>query len=607
MPNRITQPVRGNLQPREHLRSSTIREFDGGLNIIDSDLNLDSRFSKVLQNMYRSPDGTQSIRYGTRLFSALSGDSKIINMRYFADRLICVRSDGTVVSVDGTGRAVTIWSETIANSLPDTPSGWSNVFTFCDFTTFRSDLIITNGVDKPLIVSPDLQCQYLFDLGTGTNINTPVTKYVTSVDEFTIMAGDMINPTLLHISNQRSSGTWFNDTAPNNATQYDIGPYVANGDDFVKGIIGFRNQLIVSLEEQIVIVRLGEFTDAGEHVPRVEDVIPQHGTVSNRAMQSLGDDLLFADNVGVPSLKRSVFTETLRPERVSELIDPEIQRRLQRLSTAALEDRVFSVYNRNEGQYMLFIPNNALEEDTNETICFAYMKIDSLKVEAWAEFRGWNWSSAARSAQGRIFFSQDNNIFIYGSRDDELHADLIGYAETWSDGTTWTDNTGWLVAVDDLTELDYQTGLPITFDWQQPWADFDNRSIVKHMRYIGIETTGTARFTFDTFVDNIFEDRSSIGLKFADNTSFDDGTGWKDEIPVYIPARSMDFLGGDNLGFGGHPFGQNYGAGRVTSDERLFSWPLRGKIFKIRVHGTTDKPLKFASIYVDYMQGSIRR
>lgn len=50
------------------LLTTTIREFDGGLNVINDDLNMDTRFSKIENNVFNNIDGTKSKRYGTKFF-----------------------------------------------------------------------------------------------------------------------------------------------------------------------------------------------------------------------------------------------------------------------------------------------------------------------------------------------------------------------------------------------------------------------------------------------------------------------------------------------------------------------------------------------------------
>ena len=50
------------------LLTTTVREFDGGLNVVNSDLNMDTRYSKVETNIFNNIDGTKSKRYGTKFY-----------------------------------------------------------------------------------------------------------------------------------------------------------------------------------------------------------------------------------------------------------------------------------------------------------------------------------------------------------------------------------------------------------------------------------------------------------------------------------------------------------------------------------------------------------
>ena len=148
--------------------------------------------------------------------------------------------------------------------------------------------------------------------------------------------------------------------------------------------------------------------------------------------------------------------------------------------------------------------------------------------------------------------------------------------------------------------------MPIRFDWQLPWADFDKRMNVKVSEYIGFDTTGTARFSVDMFVNNFYYDRTDPGEEFVDGTLFDDDLGFYRVEPVYDPALTMEFLGGDTPGFGADGFGMNFGGGRVSNDERLFSFAMKFKLMKLRMYGETMKPLRFVSLSMAYKDGSVR-
>jgi hypothetical protein len=125
-------------------------------------------------------------------------------------------------------------------------------------------------------------------------------------------------------------------------------------------------------------------------------------------------------------------------------------------------------------------------------------------------------------------------------------------------------------------------GEDVVFEWELPWADFKHRMDIKYTRYISLDTTGSARFTMETYVDNI-----------------------RDQ-PAYT---SVPFLAGSGLGYGhdGYGTGLYGGGGRRASEERLFAITAKFKLMKLRFFGSTKEKLRFISISIAYLHGSIRR
>ena len=110
-----------------------------------------------------------------------------------------------------------------------------------------------------------------------------------------------------------------------------------------------------------------------------------------------------------------------------------------------------------------------------------------------------------------------------------------------------------------------------------PWLDFQNRATSKNSRYLALDTRGSGEFTVSMYVDNILS----------------------------APALSMDFSGGEQGGFGNGP--QPFGGGRNTAYKKLYAWPAKFQIAKLRFFGTTDSQLAFVSVTVHYAQGSVLR
>src|SRR5580765_485284 len=90
---------------KEQLQFSTVRSYEGGLNVADTDLNMSPSFAKVLDNMERGTDGTLSVRPGTKFFHKSANTSDIINIYYFNAFVITAHANGKLYKIDGAGTA----------------------------------------------------------------------------------------------------------------------------------------------------------------------------------------------------------------------------------------------------------------------------------------------------------------------------------------------------------------------------------------------------------------------------------------------------------------------------------------------------------------------
>ena len=646
-----THKVRG----QKALVSQTIREFDGGWNVIDNDLNLQLKYSTELENMIRKDDGSLGIRWGTKLFATIPvGAETIINHEYFQDHLIVVGSGGTIWRVDASGVSTVIW--------PEGGGSWIGS-PFVSFATFHDHLIICNGVDKPLRV--DLfnvpECRFLVDEGTGLNGNTPVCKYVAVINEFVCMAGDPLEPALLYISSEGTSGTFVGDPGvDNNAVNIATTKKISVNNQVINGIARYRDLLVVQFDDALLLGVLGTIIDNGDdvvapakqyiHEPDFSDAIEAHGCVSHRSVQFLGDDLFLADLVGVAAIARTAISDSLTPSRPSELIDPAIQRAMRELTVGSALNNVFSIYNLIEKQYMVFVPNhdnNVVDTLAPEVIIADYDESDLIlntpehslaegdsitiagcvpfntitdgdintthtihtvinpdyvtiqlpsvafdvggdltnrdadennepditvlrtetlgfvlnhrktgkKVNAWSRFRGWNWNSVCRTLLGQLMFANDSQIFVYGSTHTPIYEDFVDTPEQ----------------------------VPISWSWELPWHDFKNRMEIKRLKYLGMDTRGDSDYTISAFIDDIYKD--SLGHR--------------------DPALQMHVYGRDAGGYGAGS--QPYGGGRRMEGERLFAWPTKFKLLKLRFEGVSTRPLRMISILLALQKGDIRR
>lgn len=591
----------------QKLTSVTARKFEGGLNVVDSELNLSSKYAVVLDNMYRGLEGSIMVRQGCKKYADLSSisDGYQINGQYFAARNITVNSVGQVFAIDGTGAATRIWDSAIAANLRPGLVTWGPT-DFVAFEEFAGELTIHNGVDKPLIVNSSLLVDYLADPATGSNLNVPIGKIVCKFDKHLIVAvGSELN-----VSDEDTSGVFTGDAGATYAAIFDLKTRVTSGPTDIVGLSPFNNWLLVHFQECTIPVQFSKTTtpDALIIAPATDNSsnFNSYGSISSRSSQDLGNVTLACDIVGVTSIAPATFTAKLSPDRPSRLIDPLIQSALSNLSTATMMNSVFSQYDRLSSMYMLFVPDT-IRESQVETHGFGYRYIDKLGIEAWNTFSGQNWAWSSRSSEGLVFFGRANDNVIFVKGDEKklpLYADFIGDQETFSDGTVFLDGTG-LSPVSDIDT----SGVPIKFIWELPWSDLKKRAIQKTIRYLIIDAQGTSAFTIKMFIDNKYVNKADAGETFTDNTLFDDDLGFiRDALsPDLTPALELEMVASDYGGYGEEPYGDIYGGGRNTGFSRNVLFPTKCNLFKLRFEGETMRPLKIVGITPVYIDGSIRR
>lgn len=537
----LTQPQKRQMV----LKSTTMRGFDGGLNVIDDDMNLSAKYATELTNLYADNDGTLRLRGGTTIFKDAAASftappaDGIVHIAYFNASLISVGSNGQVLRTQANGTTTRIWDTAIAALLPGAPAAWTNPTDFASSAHFNGELIICNGVDKPIIVSSTFVVTYLQDLATLTNVNTPICSYVRACQRFLVMAGDPLAPNRVHISCRDASGTWFGDPAPNDATRLDVGSIV-EGANIIRGLLPFRDKLLVLYAEGTIVGTLGIYDSAGNHTPDFHDGIADYGGVAHHSAIAVGDDGLMFNLSGIPSIKRTVLSTSFKPENASDLIDPLIRTTINNISVDYLTDRVFAVYEPHIGQYMVVIPRNAGGLPTDTCTVFVYNYRPKLRQEAWSRWLGWRFKCGCTSLEGTIFFA-------------DFESKIWAYSPTAS-----TDN-----------------GNGISFAWTMPWLSFGARDLTKSTKYISFDTRGSGTFTCEMFTDNL---PPPAGGNVALSATFDLG-----DAAVAT-------------------------TGRKTTNKKLFGWPCKFEIATLRIRGTsTGSALpRFVSITMKYQVGSIR-
>lgn len=600
------------------LKDATFKDFSAGLNVIDSDTALQTNWSKVLKNMHRDTDGGMSLRFGTKfkfdVADTLAGT--VLDVVFFAGHFLVITTGGEIAKVDPeTYTKTAIWTGAIANALPGTPAGWSASLTTIDTTDFKNELIVLNGIDKPIIIANDLTVTYLQDIPTGSNVYTPIGKFCTTVGNYVVIAGIPGAEDEIYISAAGASGTWPGDPAPNDAVSINIATFAPQVNSNIKGISSFRNFLLVHFAGLTVPVELGNY-DGAVHTPRVGDVIPDYGLLSHRFFTPLAQEIVFADERGVYSAKRNLFGSALEANFLSQKITPLyatstilgeqysvvtdentvtlVDENNEALSDTAvagsITDASFCVYNRLEQRIMFFVRVGFSIK------AYVFSFAEGLRKGAWSIFEGMDFVCGCSDSNNKVYFARGTQVFQYGNNvfeDEDYSADEIdGYDSAWATATSYVigdrvlQNGIVYECIDPHTSGTFATdlaadywqsfdGYSIEFDWELPWNDANARMLKKRLTHIHFDAKGTALFNAQVFTDNIYQD----------------------DIDQYDPALELEF-------------GANNATGvdiRTTADERFWGFPCEFKLFKLRIYGETTGRLKFETITLLYDKGSYFR
>ena len=534
------------------LKHATAKDFSGGLNTSDSPLNLSSKYSIDLRNMYPESNGRLKLRYGTTLFASLPSEQTIVNMEYYSGVLVVVTAQGRVYTVNDAG---------VATQRTFTPAWTASPVTEVNFSQFGGNLLICNGVDQPLKMVPSLTVSYLIDAGTGSTAHVPRAKFMCTHNNYNVAAGILNEPSTLSISSKGTDGTFVGATPPNDGVAINLATYINVGDPAITGIVSFRDQLIVTFEQTILSVKLGTY-NGNDHTPIVEDVIENVGALSHRSIVALGDDVVFQDLAGVSSVKRALITATLSPVRESSIIADRVNLATDNLSVSVLSKNAFAVHDRIESQVLFFVPKaNPVVADTDNNV-FVYSFNVGQRYRSFSYFDEMPYRCGCRTQENRIFFGSGNKLYRYQSKFEPLYGDKR---------TGVADNTA----------------IPTPFRIETPWTDLRDPMNAKLARYLQVLAEGSASFTIDMYVDRQdSEPDLSIDLYAADTPTLVPQTlwYWVDALGQWTWTNDTGLWEDDDLI-----------RSRPAISEQLYAWPTKFKRAKFVISGAANTGLKLAA------------
>ena len=314
-------------------------------------------FSFHLRNV-ASFSGTYSVFSATFDNHTLAGE--IVNAWYFQNYMILADDVGEIIAVDQEAVATELWkfSKFIQQSGadPHTNSGWRRT-SYANADVNKSTMIIGNGADFPVIVDMNatVQCQYLVDPATGSNAGIPKAALLKTNSTFlTAVAPD--KAATVRISAKNTNSVFTGNVDPDDAIDVDATQITTAVNPELRALNTIRDRLFVAFEDGSMLAQLGIYNSSGGHTPNFTDIIAQVGCISQRTCVSLGNDIFMLDYTGVPSLTVSLNSGAFVPSRISDLIEPLLQKNIARLSERTLVRKAFAVWATRARQYMLFLP-----------------------------------------------------------------------------------------------------------------------------------------------------------------------------------------------------------------------------------------------------------
>jgi hypothetical protein len=313
---------------------------------------------------------------------------------------------------------------------------------------------------------------------------------------------------------------------------------------------------------------------------------------------------------------------------LSSIVSPAYRRIVGSLTDLEQQNQSFSVYDKLNNNYMLFIPKTA-GNDSAQVLVYTFNQ--RLKMHAWSTFEGLEYKAAWTSILGRAFFAQGTRIYLGGNdtfTGENFYADKLRDRDYTYAPSRPMFNVGDLVLDSATQEIwkcvvahagsTYATfqlerelnpgmwveyhGVPIKIEMELPWIDGKDPTKLKQLRFVSVATKGDGEFTFQAYVDNLYKDVDGELLTIRNPDP--------DSPDLYVPIKpavEMAFIGNDAFGYGydDGPDGIDgaYGMGRRSRDPRLFGVPVKFKSVKFKIVGETQKKLELVNLSFLFAKG----
>lgn len=246
----------------------------------------------------------------------------------------------------------------------------------------------------------------------------------------------------------------------------------------------------------------------------------------------------------------------------------------------------------------------------DETIGYIFEYNKELKIRRWSRYRDLNFACGCVSQRGKVFMCRGKRVYKLGDYEEPIYADEVGNYDfaNWATSHVYTEDTRVLDQTNNIVykcvvahtsassstfaadrvarpdKWEIYVGIPIFWELETPWSDMRARGLFKINKYISIDSLGNDTFTVAAYLNK-------IRLRSDNYTD--------------TPNRALQFTSGDVGGFGAAT-PQTFGSGRRTREQKLWPFPLKGKLLLWRFSGKTLKRVRIIALTMFYTLGKAR-
>ena len=299
---------------------------------------------------------------------------------------------------------------------------------------------------------------------------------------------------------QLATFDWTGGTGATASGNLDLSEYVPEGDR-ITGLATFAKvYLVIFLRYSIAIYLAG--TDATAFT--LQQVIRNIGCISNRSIQQVGDDLIFASDTGIKSLSATQkdVPVDLPGENLSFLIDPYYRSLISPiLNNEDQEQKISIAFYGKRNQLWVIIPYPTSEQT---------ILIDALDFGAWSRY-----TSKVSDWAHSILTTRDGTLYTGGAgyiyKQDNGTNDIGNSIDfVWSTGHLYTKNPYKIMKMRYIEPLlkysQDNTHLRINY-----WYGIDARSVSQNN--LDLTLSGKASFWDSAKWDEDYWDASGASLK----------------------------------------------------------------------------------------------